>query len=85
MCGIAGLFIKDPKLEPKLGALLAKMMSTLCSRGPDSAGLRDEHKAELHEFPKASGEAFKVDVADFRRYGSVRKLYNFNIDNAGAY
>lgn len=38
MCGIAGLFIKDPKLEPELGALLAKMTSTLCSRGPDSAG-----------------------------------------------
>lgn len=38
MCGIAGLFIKDPKLEPRLGELLAKMTSTLCSRGPDSAG-----------------------------------------------
>lgn len=38
MCGIAGLFIKDPKLEPELGSLLAKMTSTLCSRGPDSAG-----------------------------------------------
>lgn len=38
MCGIAGLFIKDPKLEPHLGALLTKMTSTLCSRGPDSAG-----------------------------------------------
>jgi hypothetical protein len=47
--------------------------------------LRDEHKAELHELPKASGEAFKVDVADFRRYGSACQLYNFNIDNAGAY
>lgn len=38
MCGIAGLFIKDKKLEPQLGALLAKMTSTLCGRGPDSAG-----------------------------------------------
>jgi len=38
MCGIAGLFIKDPKLEPELGTLLAKMTSTLCGRGPDSAG-----------------------------------------------
>lgn len=38
MCGIAGLFIKDKTLEPQLGALLAKMTSTLCSRGPDSAG-----------------------------------------------
>ncbi|OYW52791.1 MAG: glutamine amidotransferase [Hyphomicrobium sp. 32-62-53] len=38
MCGIAGLFIKDRSLEPKLGELLTKMTATLCSRGPDSAG-----------------------------------------------
>lgn len=38
MCGIAGLFMKDPSLEPQLGELLTRMTSTLCSRGPDSAG-----------------------------------------------
>jgi methylamine---glutamate N-methyltransferase subunit A len=38
MCGIAGLFLKDPKLESGLGALLAGMLGTLCDRGPDSAG-----------------------------------------------
>jgi methylamine---glutamate N-methyltransferase subunit A len=38
MCGIVGLFLKDPKLEPELGALLAGMLGTLCDRGPDSAG-----------------------------------------------
>lgn len=38
MCGIAGLFLKNPKLEPRLGALLSQMTSTLCGRGPDSAG-----------------------------------------------
>lgn len=47
--------------------------------------MRDEHRAELIELLKTSGEAHKVDVAEFRRYGSARKLYNFNIDNAGAY
>ncbi|KAB2942588.1 MAG: protein glxC [Hyphomicrobium sp.] len=47
--------------------------------------LSDEHKAELIELLKAAGEAGKVDVSEFRRYGSARKLYNFNIDNAGAY
>lgn len=47
--------------------------------------MRDEHRAELLELLKASGEAQKVDVAEFRRYGSARKLYNFNIDNADAY
>src|SRR6266704_6721061 len=38
MCGIVGLFLKDPKLEPQLGALLAGMLCALCDRGPDSAG-----------------------------------------------
>ena len=26
-----------------------------------------------------------VKPSEFRRYGSARKLYNFNIDNADAY
>ena len=38
MCGIVGLFIKDRGLEPKLGHLLSGMLTTLCDRGPDSAG-----------------------------------------------
>jgi methylamine---glutamate N-methyltransferase subunit A len=38
MCGIVGLFIKDAKLEPRLGELTATMLSTMCERGPDSAG-----------------------------------------------
>jgi glutamate synthase domain-containing protein 1 len=38
MCGIAGLFLKDRRLEPELGALLAGMLAPLCDRGPDSAG-----------------------------------------------
>jgi len=38
MCGIAGIFLKDHSLEPKLGALLAGMLTPLSDRGPDSAG-----------------------------------------------
>lgn len=38
MCGIVGLFLKDPELEPRLGALTATMLVTLSDRGPDSAG-----------------------------------------------
>ena len=38
MCGIVGLFIKDPKLEPRLGELLARMLEVMSDRGPDSAG-----------------------------------------------
>lgn len=38
MCGIVGLFLKNPKMEPELGKLLSGMLSTMCERGPDSAG-----------------------------------------------
>jgi len=38
MCGIVGLFLKHPRLEPQLGALTAHMLGTMGSRGPDSAG-----------------------------------------------
>jgi glutamate synthase domain-containing protein 1 len=39
MCGIVGLFLKDSRLEPELGALLSDMLVTMSDRGPDSAGL----------------------------------------------
>ena len=39
MCGIVGLFLKDPKLEPKLGEMLTDMLVTMTDRGPDSAGI----------------------------------------------
>jgi glutamate synthase domain-containing protein 1 len=39
MCGIVGLFLKDPKLEPQLGAMLTQMLITMTDRGPDSAGI----------------------------------------------
>ncbi|MFG1352084.1 glutamine amidotransferase family protein [Xanthobacter autotrophicus] len=38
MCGIVGLFLKDPKLEGELGAMLASMLCVMTDRGPDSAG-----------------------------------------------
>ena len=38
MCGIVGLFFKNPKLRPELGGFLATMLTTLSERGPDSAG-----------------------------------------------
>ena len=39
MCGIVGLFIKNPELEPKLGQLLSSMLVEMTERGPDSAGI----------------------------------------------
>ncbi|MEM8950577.1 MAG: protein glxC [Pseudomonadota bacterium] len=43
----------------------------------------DEHRDELSEvLARAEVDA---DPADFKRYGSARQLYNFHIDNVGAY
>ncbi|MEM7563044.1 MAG: glutamine amidotransferase family protein [Pseudomonadota bacterium] len=39
MCGIVGLFIKNPELEPELGRLLSSMLIEMTERGPDSAGI----------------------------------------------
>jgi len=39
MCGIAGLYIKNPDLYPKLGELFKPMLVAMTSRGPDSAGV----------------------------------------------
>ena len=38
MCGIVGLFLKNPALEPELGRLISAMLATMSDRGPDSAG-----------------------------------------------
>jgi len=46
--------------------------------------LRDEHVAELRELLERAG-VDDADPADFHRYGSARRLYNFNVDHAGEY
>jgi glutamate synthase domain-containing protein 1 len=38
MCGIVGLFLKDARLESRLGSLLETMLIEMTERGPDSAG-----------------------------------------------
>jgi len=46
--------------------------------------MRPEHHEELAKLLENAG--FKdVKTNEFKRYGSARKLYNFNIDNADAY
>ncbi|ETW93072.1 MAG: glutamine amidotransferase [Candidatus Entotheonella factor] len=53
MCGIIGLFIKNPELESQLGELVAPMLVQMSERGPDSAGIAvyrdpvDEGSAKL--------------------------------------
>ena len=47
--------------------------------------LEDTHKDQLYSKLEAAGIAGEVDVAEFRRYGSARRLYNFHIDNVATY
>jgi glutamate synthase domain-containing protein 1 len=39
MCGIIGLRLKNPDLQPILGELVVPMLDVLASRGPDSTGV----------------------------------------------
>ncbi|MCD4863622.1 class II glutamine amidotransferase [Pseudomonas sp. PLB05] len=38
MCGIVGLYLKNPALEAQLGSLFEPMLEAMTDRGPDSAG-----------------------------------------------
>lgn len=47
--------------------------------------MRDEHKAELFARLKAADLNGQVDVSEFKRYGSARRLYHFKVDNLSSY
>ena len=45
MCGIVGLYLKNPELDARLGELFVPMLVEMTDRGPDSAGLAVYHEA----------------------------------------
>lgn len=47
--------------------------------------VEDKHRKLLHELLTKAGVAGQVDIGEFRRYGSARRLYHFHVDNASAY
>ncbi|CAN5885648.1 glutamine amidotransferase family protein [soil metagenome] len=53
MCGIVGLHLRNPAMEPELGILTTRMLEAMTERGPDSAGIA------LYE---ANGSETKVTV-----------------------
>ncbi|MDD3444100.1 MAG: protein glxC [Zavarzinia sp.] len=79
--GDAGEALGDSIYEARL-----YVRGAVASLGADCVEkpMNDEHKEELAELLSAAGVT-DVPVEAFRRYGSARKLYHFNIDNAGAY
>lgn len=79
--GDAGDALGDSLYEAKLfvrGAV--RSLGADCIEKP----MRAEHLEKLAELLSAAGVT-GVSPGEFRRYGSARKLYNFNVDNADAY
>jgi glutamate synthase domain-containing protein 1 len=68
MCGIVGLFLKNPSLQPDLGLHLAAMLGVMSDRGPDSAGfaIYGSHQADHVKLTlrAASAVAIRQAVAD---------------------
>ena len=81
VCGDAGEALGDSIYETHI-----YVRGDIAGLGADciEKELREHHVAELRSLLERAGFA-DVDPADFRRYGSARELYNFKIDNAGAY
>lgn len=81
VCGDAGEALGDSLYEAHL-----YVRGDVASLGADCVEkeLRDEHLAELGGLLERAG-IDDADPREFRRYGSARRLYNFDIDHAGAY
>ena len=79
--GDAGDALGDSLYEAKLF-----VRGTVKSLGADciEKEMRPEHLKKLAELLERAGVK-DVRPDEFKRYGSARKLYNFNIDNADAY
>jgi glutamate synthase domain-containing protein 3 len=80
VCGDAGEALGDSIYEARL-----YVRGSVASLGADciEKELTDEHVAQVRRLLDAAG--IDADPGDFRRYGSARRLYNFHVDNAGAY
>ncbi len=81
VCGDAGDALGDSIYETHV-----YVRGGVASLGADCVEkeLRDEHVAELRSLLERAG-LDDLDPAGFRRFGSARQLYNFRVDNAGAY
>ena len=77
VCGDAGDALGDSLYEARLF-----VRGSVKSLGADCVEkeMRPEHLALLQELLERAGVEARPE--EFRRYGSARKLYNFDIDNA---
>jgi len=80
ICGDAGDALGDSIYEA-----IIFVRGKVASLGTDciEKEMRPEHQVKLKELLEAS--SLQADSTEFRRYGSARTLYNFDVDNADAY
>ncbi|MFT4744118.1 MAG: glutamate synthase domain-containing protein 3 [Yoonia sp.] len=80
VCGDAGDALGDSCYEARFF-----VRGTVKSLGADceKKEMRPEHLEILKELLDQAG--FDANPSEFTRYGSARKLYNFDVDNAAAY
>jgi len=85
MCGIVGLFIKNPSLESELGRHLSSMLLEMSERGPDSAGAAvyrnevDSARMKLTLFSSSDSEdwsTFAKQLQEFDPQSSVQAQLN---------
>ena len=80
VCGDAGEALGDSIYEARLYVKgRAENLGADCIEKE----VRAEHREDLEKLLERA--KIKAKAKDFRRYGSARKLYNFNIDHADAY
>jgi glutamate synthase domain-containing protein 3 len=81
VCGDAGESLGDSLYEARL-----YVRGSVAGLGADCVEkeMLDEHVSQVRLLLDAAG-IDDVDPAEFRRYGSARRLYNFHVDNLGAY
>jgi glutamate synthase domain-containing protein 3 len=81
VCGDTGEALGDSIYEARL-----YVRGSVAGLGADciEKEMRDEHLEELGELLERA-EADGCEPAQFRRYGSARRLYNFDVDHAGEY
>ncbi len=80
ICGDAGPDLGDSLYEARI--FVGGNVSSLGSDCVEKS-MTPEHLATLTDLLERAG--MDADPSTFRRYGSARKLYHFNVDNAGNY
>ena len=75
MCGIVGLYLKNPELEPQLGALFAPMLIAMTGRGPDSAGFAIYGDEVSEGSIKLTLQHNRVDYPWHELAGELEKTY----------